>query len=71
MNYIVIEMQTANGVTSVLSTVKATLNEALNHYYTVLAAAAISSVPLHSATRLNERGQRIKYECFDHSEAEE
>ena len=71
MNYIVIEMQTANGTTAVLSTVKATLNEALNHYYTVLAAAAISSVPLHSATLLNERGQMIKYECFDHSEAEE
>ena len=72
MNYIVIEMQTTNGSTSVLPpTTKATLNEAENKYHTVLAAAAISAVETHSAALLNERGQLIKYECFEHAAQEE
>ena len=71
MNYIVIEMQTSNGLTAVLTTTKATLNEAENKYHSVLAAAAISSVDVHSAALLNERGQLVKYECFEHAEPEE
>ena len=71
MNYIVIEMQTSNGTTSVLTTTKSNINEAENKYHTVLAAAAISQVDVHSAALLNERGQFIKYECFDHTEPEE
>lgn len=68
MNYIVIEMQTTNGTTAVLTTVKSNINEAEQQYHTVLAAAAVSQVPLHSASMLNERGQLIKYELFDHTE---
>ena len=71
MNYIVIEQQTNNGTTSVLTTIKSNINEAENKYHTVLAAAAISQVDVHSAALLNERGQFIKYECFDHTEPEE
>ena len=70
MNYIVIEMQTSNGTTSVLTTTKSNINEAENKYHTVLAAAAISQVDVHSAALLNERGQFIKYECFDHTSPE-
>lgn len=68
MNYIIIEQQTSNGVTSAMFTVKGTFNEAEQQYHTVLAAAAVSDVPIHSATMLNERGQIIKYECYDHTE---
>ena len=68
MNYIVIEMQTTNGTTSTLTTVKNNIAEAEQKYHTVLAAAAVSQVPLHSASMLNERGQLIKYELFDHTE---
>ena len=70
MNYIVIEQQTTNGTTAVLTTVKSNINEAEQQYHTVLAAAAVSQVPLHSASMLNERGQLIKYELFDHTEPE-
>ena len=67
MNYVVIEAQTNNGSTAVLTTTKTNLNEAENKYHTVLAAAAISQVEVHSAALLNERGQFIKYECFEHT----
>ena len=70
MNYIVLESQTTNGSTAVLTTTKPTLNEAENKYHTVLAAAAISAVDVHSAALLNERGQLIKYECFEHNQPE-
>lgn len=70
MNYVVLESQTTNGTTSVLTTTKANINEAENAYHTILAAAAISQVEVHSAALLNERGQLIKYECFDHTQAE-
>ena len=71
MNYLIVEQQTNNGTTSVLTTTKSNINEAENKYHTVLAAAAISQVDVHSAALLNERGQFIKYECFDHTEPEE
>lgn len=70
MNYLVIEQQTTNGTTAVITTVKSNINEAEQQYHTVLAAAAVSQVPLHSASMLNERGQLIKYELFDHTEPE-
>ena len=68
MNYIVIEMQTNNSQTSVLTQTKATVNEAEQAYHTILAAAAVSRVPTHSAAMLNERGQLVKYECYVHEE---
>lgn len=70
MNYIIIEQQTTNGTTAVITTVKSNINEAEQVYHTVLAAAAVSQIPLHSASMLNERGQMIKYELFDHNEPE-
>ena len=68
MNYIVIEMQTTNGVTSALHNIYNNYPQAEQQYHTVLAAAAVSSVPLHAAAMLNERGQMIKFEFYDHSE---
>ena len=70
MNYIVIEMQTTGGSTAVITTTKTNINEAENKYHTVLAAAAISQVEIHSAALLNEKGQFIKYECFEHGQEE-
>ena len=71
MNYIVIEMQTTNGVTATLHNTYDNYPQAEQKYHTVLAAAAVSSVPLHSAAMLTERGNLVKYECYDHSETSE
>lgn len=65
MNYIVIEMQTTDGTTAQLTTVHADYAHAEQQYHVILAAAAVSEVPLHSAAMLTERGNLVKYECYD------
>ena len=63
--YIVMEIQKSNTAATIVNTYE-TLNEAENKYHTVLAYAAISSVPKHSAVLLTEEGDYIKHECFEH-----
>lgn len=66
--YIVIELQTTNGVTAVVPpTAYADLSTAYQKYYTILAAAAVSSVSVHSAVILNERGELVRTESFEHA----
>ena len=64
--YTVLELQYTNGVLSVLHTEKQTLAEAENQYHTILAAAALSSVNIHSAIILDSSGYQIKRESFSH-----
>lgn len=71
MNYIVIEAQTTNGVTATIVNTYADYAHAEQKYHTVLAAAAVSTVPIHSASMLTERGNLAKHECYDRSEAGE
>ena len=65
--YIVIELQqlsesqVANIVTAY--TVKDT---AERQYHTVLAAAAVSTLPCHSAVMLDEKGNMLKHEYYTH-----
>lgn len=66
--YVVIEMQTTDGVTAVVPPVAFDdLNHAYQKFYTVLSAAAVSNVPLHSAVIINDRGELIRTESFDHT----
>ena len=71
MNYIIVEAQTTNGTTAVISTVKSTYETAEQDYHSKLSFAAVSDVPLHSVTMLTERGSIVKYEVYDHSAAAE
>lgn len=67
MKYIVIEIQKLADGTLAIPT-PATYNthlEALAAYHTILAAAAVSSVPVHSAVILTETGQQIAMETYD------
>ena len=67
--YIVIEIQkSADGTVAVppISTAD-TLNAARSTFYTVCAAAAISSVAVHSAVLLTDTGQTLGIESFDHT----
>ena len=63
--YIVMEIQKSNTVATIVSTYE-TRNEAENKYHTILAYAAISNIPKHSAVLFTEEGDYIKHECFEH-----
>lgn len=70
MNYTIIEQQTTNGVTAVVTPIerRADFNEAVSVWHGKCAVAAISAVEHHAVTLLNERGQVVKYECYDHEQ---
>ena len=63
--FIVMEIQKGASVSTIVNTYE-TRNEAEQKYHTVLAYAAVSSVPQHSAVMLNDNGSYIKSETFDH-----
>ena len=65
--FIVIELQKSDTL-AVLSDTYETRNQAEQKYHTVLAYAAVSNVPKHSAVLLNEDGTYIKSESFEHEE---
>lgn len=68
MKYLVIEIQkSTTGEVANIVTSHNTLNEAESKYHTILASAAISSVPVHSAVILNETGFCVKNQSYTHS----
>lgn len=67
MKYIVIEIQkNAEGVVSNIVTSFENLAEAESAYYSVLAAAAISNVPVHSAIIVSEEAFPVRNQCYKH-----
>ena len=70
--YIVLEIQKSSE-TQVATLVNSfeNMNDALSKYHLILSAAAISSVPLHSAALISERGKMLKYEYYDHTTPDE
>ena len=65
--YIVIELQKNDqGVVSNIVTSFENLAEAESKYYSVLAAAAISKIPVHSAIIVSEEGFPVKHQCYKH-----
>lgn len=70
MKYIVIEIQKAqDGTIAVPSpTIHDTFFDAMARYHTVMAAAATSAVPVHTALVLNDVGQEIRLDSFNHEE---
>lgn len=65
MNYIVIEFQTTDtDVTSVLTSVHATREEAEQKYHMVLSAAAVSGLKYHGAELMNAFGDLYKTEHY-------
>ena len=67
MNYVIIENQTSDSTAVIVNTFD-NYPQAEQDYHTKLASAAVSDVPVHAVTMLNERGQLIKYECYVHQE---
>lgn len=70
MKYIVLEIQKADdGSIAVPSpTTHDTFFDAAAAYHTILAAAAKSSVPVHTALVLTDVGQEIRLDSFNHNE---
>lgn len=65
--YIVIELQkNTEGVVSNIVTSYNTLAEAESKFYSVLAAAAVSTVPVHSAVIVSEEGFPVANKCYKH-----
>ena len=66
--FIVIELQkNAEGVVSNIVTSFENLAEAESKYYSILASAAISNVPVHSAIIVSEEGFPVKHQCYKHN----
>ena len=63
--YIVIELQKdAKGVVSNIVTSYENLAEAESKYYSILASAAVSKIPVHSAILVSEEGFPVKHQCY-------
>lgn len=65
--YLVIEIQKfANGSMSTPAYAYDNLNSAEAKYYSILAAAAVSSLPVHSCILMSEEGFPLRHECYKH-----
>ena len=66
--YIVIELQkNAQGEVSNIVDDFPTLPEAESKYHFILAAAAVSELPVHSAIIVSEEGFPVMHQCYKHN----
>ena len=64
--FIVIEIQaTAESISTIVNDYSDRL-QAESKYHQILTSAAISDVPKHGAVLLNDEGQMINHECYNH-----
>lgn len=72
MKYVVIEIQKFADGTIAVPPVNTydSFFDAASRYHTILAAAAISDVPVHTAMMLTETGQQIRLDTFNHDAGE-
>ena len=70
--FIIMEIQTNNGIAAIVTPIQTaqTQNEAFSNYHSILAVAATSNVECHTAMILNERGEFIARESFEHPSGE-
>ena len=67
--YILIEMQTNNGQTALVQPRSYTDRlRAESAYYTALSAAAVSSVQIHTVVLLDEHGNVVKSDYYEHGD---
>ena len=72
MKYIVIEIQKVADGTVAIPPINTydSFFEALSRYHTILAAAAVSSVPVHTCVVLNEVGQEIRMDSYNKADGQ-
>lgn len=66
MLFIVMEIQSTGESASTIVFSYTDRNEAESKYHTILAAAAISSVPTHSALLCTDAGRALMYQSYSH-----
>ena len=71
MLLIVIEVQSDGTTASTLVNSYADRNQAESKFHQILTAAAVSSVPIHSAVLMTDRGKTLKTETYTHEEVED
>lgn len=64
--YILVELQTTNGVTANIVTSFEDKLQADSAYHSVLASAAVSPVGIHAAVLLDDKGNLLKREFYRH-----
>lgn len=70
--YIVIEIQTnADGTVGTIITQWNELNAAESKYHGILAAAAVSTLPVHAAAIITNEGRMVRFESYGHQTEEE
>ena len=68
--FIVLEMQTNGENVGVIANSYADRNVAHQKYYTALAAAAVSAIPIHTVVLLTDDGAVEKRDSYNHEVAE-
>lgn len=63
--YIVLEIQTSTSVATIVDSYS-DRNQAESKYHQILSAAALSSVPKHSAVLMDDVGETIKMDSYIH-----
>lgn len=66
MRFIVLEIQSDNESAACLINSYENRNDAEAKFYAILSAAAVSSVPTHSAVLLTDTGHGLKSETYEH-----
>lgn len=64
--FIVLEIQSNEVTAEVFSHYYINRNEAEAKYFSILASAAASDIPVHSAVMITQEGYFCKSECFKH-----
>ena len=65
--YIIIEMQVLNGVPAIPPiTIKQDWQEAESEFHRLCSIAAVSSVPLHTIMMVDEYGNTVRAEHYEH-----
>lgn len=65
--FVVIELQkNKDGSVANIVTEHSTQAEAESKYHAVLAAAAVSKIPVHSAVIVSEEGFPLMHQCYKH-----
>ena len=70
--FIVIEIQTYNdGNVGTIVNSYASQNQADSKFFSILAAAALSDVPIHAAAILTAEGRMVRFESYNHNQNNE
>lgn len=65
--FIVIEIQKTDKISTLVYAFD-NRNDAESKYYSILAVAAVSKVPMHSAVILTDSGKELMHNSYEHEE---